>query len=70
MHDEEVAAMVSKTVASLDQWVSQVDQILEEEHETALSPSLAATSEGVEREVDRLPAFVWTRASWPAREAL
>jgi hypothetical protein len=48
--DEEVSAVASKAVASLDQWVSQADQILQEAYETALSPSLASTSEAFERE--------------------
>jgi hypothetical protein len=44
--------MVSKAVASLDQWLAQADQVLRETREVALSPSMAAASENVTHEWD------------------
>jgi hypothetical protein len=40
--DEEVTVMVSKAVASLDAWLARAEEVLAEQREKALSPSLAS----------------------------
>src|SRR5664280_613359 len=49
-NDEEVAIMASKATASIDQWLALAEQVLQEQHEQALSPSSSGAWEDVKHE--------------------
>lgn len=48
--DEEVNAVASKAIMSLDQWLTEAESVLHESHESALSPSQAGAAEVQETE--------------------